>query len=134
MEIAGFTVHVSELDGVRLVENIYPERIEMSKLAPYIASFLELWEDPSPAVALSDVRRLREIGDDVRPFAVSVLQRLRLNSNLVASAWCTGGNEPTHSQLIDLLADVKGSERAVFRTREEAIDYLRGRIAMSNEQ
>jgi hypothetical protein len=52
----------------------------------------------------------------------------------VSAAWVYGDNEHIHSVFFEVLSKVKGSERALFATREEAVAALRERIAAWRER
>jgi hypothetical protein len=128
MEIGGFEFRVSELDGCRVIESVYPESIDITKLAQTIASYYDLWDDETPTISLGNLCNLGELSDEAQQILKSVIQRTVLEPSFVAAAWFTGENDRVYDEITRVRREAGRTTNDVYRTREEAIEFLRAAI------
>ena len=128
MEIGGFEFRVSELDGCRVIESIYPESIDVTKLAQTIASYYDLWDDETPTVSLGNLCQLGELSDEAQQILKSVIQRTVLLPSFVGAAWYTGDNDTVYDEIARVRREAGRPTNDVFRTREDAVAFLRTAI------
>ena len=129
MEIGGFEFRVSEIDGCRVIESVYPESIDVTKLAQTIATYYDLWDDETPTLSLGNLCRLGELSEEVQQILKSVIQRTVLEPSFVAAAWYTGDNEKVYDEITRVRSEAGRPTNDVYRTREEAVEFLRAAIA-----
>ena len=61
MHIAGFTFTVSELDGFRFIETVFPSVFDRRRLWAAASSYPTLWDENLPTVTLNDVEHMGEL-------------------------------------------------------------------------
>jgi hypothetical protein len=134
MHIAGFTFAVSEIDGFRFIETIFPAVFDQRRLWAAASSYPTLWDENLPTVTLNDVEHMGEMDAEASKVLKWVLQQNQIRARLVATSWVTGGNVRAREQILEVLRDVGRPVDTVFEQREEAIAFLRARIREWREQ
>lgn len=129
VEFGGFRFEIYELDGCKLIESHYPSEVEIGTLSSTIARYYDLWDDDKPTASLVDLSRLTTLDDEVKRVLKSVIQRTVLVPMFVGSAWYTGGNDAMRDMVLEVRRDAGRTAEEVFRDREDALAYIRGRIA-----
>lgn len=129
VDVGGFLLWVSDIDGIRTIETRYPSRIDVSKLSTVISTYYDLWDDESPTINLTHIDQLEALNAQVRAVLKSVVQRTIGQDSFVGSAWICGSNTEVGREVISILRESGRIGTSVFATREEAIEYLRGCIA-----
>lgn len=112
----------------RILEAVYPDRIDVSNLSSVISDYYDLWDDVTPTVSLGSVEHVVEVSDDARDIAVALFGRIIARPNFVAAAWYTGGNVYADRLWKEILSVVPGSERIVFAARGDALSFLERRL------
>lgn len=123
--VGGFSMWVSEIDGIRTIETRYPARIDVSKLSIVIAKYYDLWDDESPTINLTHIEQLESLNAQVRAVLKSVVSRTIGQEAFVGSAWVCGSNAEVGREVVTILREAGRMGTSVFATRPEAIDYLR---------
>ncbi len=129
VDVGGFLLWVSEIDGIRTIETRYPAKIDVSKLSTVISTYYDLWDDESPTINLTHIEQLEALNAQVRAVLKSVVQRTIGQDTFVGSAWTCGSNDEVGLEVISILRESGRIGTSVFATREEAIEYLRRCIA-----
>jgi hypothetical protein len=111
-----------------VIESVYPEAIDITKLAQTIASYYDLWDDAVPTVSLGNLCRLGELSEEAQQILKSVIQRTVLEPSFVAAAWFTGDNETVYDEITRVRREAGRPTNDVYRTREEAVEFLRAAI------
>jgi len=128
VDVGGFLLWVSDIDGIRTIETRYPARIDVSKLSTVISTYYDLWDDESPTINLTHIDQLEALNAQVRAVLKSVVQRTIGQDSFVGSAWICGSNAEVGREVISILRESGRIGTSVFATRDEAIEYLRGCI------
>lgn len=128
MQIAGFTFAVSELEGYRFIETIFPSVFDRQRLWAAAASYPTIWDEVRPTVTLNDVSEMGELDDEAHKVLRWVLQQNMIRARLLATSWVTGGNERSREQIAEVLVDVGRRTDTIFESRDEALDYLHRKI------
>jgi hypothetical protein len=113
----------------RVLETIYPETVDIPKLAAVIADYYGLWDESTPTAALGNIGRLRHMSPDARDVSQALFSRFVKRENYVGAAWYTEGNAYARELWTRILANVPGSQRMIFDRREDALAYLEARLA-----
>ena len=124
VDIGGFRLWVSEIDGIRTIETRYPARIDVTKLSTVIAAYYDLWDDESPTINLTHIEQLEALNAQVRAVLKSVVLRTIGQDSFVGSAWVCGTNADVGREVVMILREAGRVGTSVFATRGEAIDYL----------
>lgn len=124
MQIAGFTFAVSELDGYRFIETVFPAVFDRQRLWAAASSYPTLWDEARPTVTLNDVTLMGELDAEALRVLKWVLQQNTIHARLLATSWVTGGNERSREQIVAVLCDVGRQTDNLFETREDALAYL----------
>jgi len=119
---------VGDLDGVRLIRVLFPRVLTPSTMPEAYSQYLTLWEHDLPTVVLVDMVRLEEMPADAKRALHVLLGRIAIMTNFVASAWMQPHHAGIAAVLIDLLRDA-GGQRTIFTVEDDALAYLRERIA-----
>jgi hypothetical protein len=128
MEDTEVQYSVGDLDGVRLIRTMFPKTLAPSTMAEGYAKYLALWEVDTPTVVLVDVSRLDGLPPAGRGAIAVLLRRIGIIPSFITSAWLCGRN-PVASVFEGLLREAGRDVRAIFEREEDAIAYLRERIA-----
>lgn len=128
IEVGGFRLWVSDIDGIRTIETRYPPTIDVSKLSTVISTYYDLWDDESPTINLTHVDQLENLNAQVRAVLKSVVMRTIGQDTFVGSAWIFGRNEDVQREIVTILRESGRAGSSVFSTRDEAVVYLRDRI------
>ena len=128
MQIAGFTFTVSDLEGYRFIESVFPTVFDHRRLWAAASSYPTLWDEHRPTVTLNDVSHMGDLDGEARKVLKWVLQQNAIRARLLATSWVTGGDERIRSQIASVLVEVGRATDTIFDTREEAIAYLRDAI------
>ena len=131
IEIEEFVFNVSELDGCKLIETVFPPDIDRVKLAIPAATFLSLWDETTPTVLLADVTQLRALGDKSRDVLVHILKRNETRPNLRGAVFVATDNREMFREMQRLMPEVGRLPETVFEERDAAVAYLRERIRAS---
>lgn len=128
MQIAGFTFFVSEFEGYRFIETVFPDTFDQKRLWAAASSYPTLWDEGRPTVTLNDVTQMGDLDGEARRVLKWVLQQNMIRAQLLATSWVTGSNESAREQIAQVLRDVGRQTDTLFEKREEALDYLRRKI------
>lgn len=128
MQIAGFIFTVSELEGYRFIETVFPEEFDRSRLWAAASSYPTLWDESRPTVTLNDIRKMPELDDEARRVLRWVLQQNQIRARLLATSWVAGTNDAGRQQIEQILTSVGRPISTVFATRAEALTHLREAI------
>jgi hypothetical protein len=128
MQIAGFTFLVSEFEGYRFIETIFPDAFDQKRLWAAASSYPTLWDESRPTVTLNDVTNMGDLDGEARRVLKWVLQQNMIRAQLLATSWVTGSNDRARDQIAEVLLDVGRQTDTLFESREEALAYLRRRI------
>ena len=128
MHIAGFTFTVSELDGFRFIETVFPGVFDQRRLWAAASSYPTLWDENLPTVTLNDVAHMGELDAEASKVLKWVLQQNQIRARLVATSWVTGGNAHAREQILTILRDVGRPTDTIFDRREDAVEFLREQI------
>jgi hypothetical protein len=128
VDVGGFRLWVSEIDGIRTIETRYPARIDVTKLSTVIAAYYDLWDDESPTINLSHIEQLEALNAQVRAVLKSVVLRTIGQDSFVGSAWVCGTNADVGREVVTILREAGRGGASVFAARDEAIDYLQNCI------
>lgn len=128
MQIAGFIFTVSELEGYRFIETVFPAEFDRDRLWAAASSYPTLWDESRPTVTLNDIRLMPEMDDEARRVLRWVLQQNQIRARLLATSWVTGDNQVARQQIESVLTSVGRPVTTVFNTRAEALTHLRGAI------
>lgn len=128
MQIAGFTFTVSELDGYRFIESVFPTTFDQKRLWAAASSYPTLWDEKKPTVTLNLVGQMGDLDDEARKVLRWVLQQNQIRAQLVATSWVTEGNTRVQAQIEAVLNEVGRPSNNIFETRDAAIEYLRTKI------
>jgi hypothetical protein len=135
MDSAGFEYFIQELDGYNLVVSLCPEVIDERKLAITTSVYYGLIEesDTHPFVCMTDVSRIRELADTARDVLMFILRRNMARPGYLCSAWVVGTNAYIDGRIRDVLTAAGRPTDTIFETRDQALDYLRGRIRTARD-
>lgn len=125
VDVGGFSLWVSEIDGIRTIETRYPAKIDVTKLSTVISKYYDLWDDESPTINLTHIDQLESLNAQVRAVLKSVVLRTIGQDSFVGSAWICGSNAEVGREVVAILRESGRVGTSVFATRAEAIDYLR---------
>jgi hypothetical protein len=128
MQIAGFTFLVSELEGYRFIETVFPDTFDRKRLWAAASSYPTLWDETRPTVTLNDVTQMGELDEEARKVLKWVLQQNMIRAQLLATSWVTGSNDRAREQIAEVLRDVGRETDTLFVERGEALAYLRRKI------
>ena len=128
MQIAGFTFLVSELEGYRFIETVFPDTFDRKRLWAAASSYPTLWDEGRPTVTLNDVTQMGDLDSEARRVLKWVLQQNMIRAQLLATSWVTGSNESAREQIAEVLRDVGRQTDTLFAGRDEALSYLRRKI------
>lgn len=128
IDVAGFRLLVSDIEGVRAIETRYPPIIDVTKLSTVIAAFYDLWDDDAPTINLTDVEQLERLSNQARAVLKSVVTRTIGQDTFVASAWICGANLDVKGEIVAILREAGRPGDSVFASRDEALEYLRACI------
>ena len=92
VDVGGFLLWVSDIDGIRTIETRYPSRIDVSKLSTVISTYYDLWDDESPTINLTHIDQLEALNAQVRAVLKSVVQRTIGQDSFRGSAWTGASN------------------------------------------
>ena len=119
---------VEDVEGVRLIRVLFPRVLTPSTMPEAYSQYLALWENDLPTAVLVDMSRLEEMPADAKRALHVLLGRIAILTNFVASAWM----QPSHAGIAAVLADLlrdAGGQRTIFTAEDDALAYLRDRIA-----
>jgi hypothetical protein len=119
---------VEEVDGVRMIRVTFPRVLTPSTMPEAYTQYLALWEHEYPTAVLVDMVRLEEMPADAKRALHVLLGRISILENFVASAWMQPKHAGIAAVLMDLLRDA-GGQRTIFTSEDDALAYLRDRIA-----
>lgn len=125
MELGGFDFTISEIDGCRAIEVVYPPAIDVSRLSTIISQYYDLWDESTPTVSLVNLSRLTGFTEEVRQILKSVIQRTVLQPSFVGAAWYTADNRAIYDEIVRVRIEAGRSTNDVFESRDEAVAYLR---------
>ena len=128
VDIGGFSLWVSEIDGIRTIETRYPAKIDVTRLSTVISKYYDLWDDESPTINLTHIEKLESLNAQVRAVLKSVVSRTIGQESFVGSAWICGSNSEVGREVVAILRESGRVGTSVFATRPEAIEYLKGCI------
>src|SRR4051812_28909815 len=106
MEIAGFQFNTSDLDGYRLIESVFPDTIDKSRLWSVASSYPTLWDEKKPTVTINDLTAMKLFGTEELGVLKWVLQQNDVRAQLLATSWVTGPNGALAEQVRAVLGEV----------------------------
>lgn len=134
MHIAGFTFAVSELDGYRFIETVFPSVFDQRRLWAAASSYPTLWNENLPTVTLNDVANMGELDAEASKVLKWVLQQNQIRARLIATSWVTNGNLHSREQIATILHEVGRATDTIFDERTDALAYLRQQIRQWEDQ
>jgi hypothetical protein len=131
MEIAGFVIEVGELDGTRLIRTVFPTVFDSRRLWAAASSYPTLWDEENPTVTINDISMMGDFEEspEARNVVKWVLEQNQKRARLVATSWVYGDNDRAAAQIRSLLEEVGRSTGNLFARDDEALQYIRGRLA-----
>ena len=125
LRVEGFEFRVGELDGYRLIDVVFPPRPVSSRLAMCIEPFFSLWDDDEKTVQILDVSQCEGLDETAHEYFKLTIRRTIHQPGYTASAWVVGDNAQMADDLERLLFDAMSMVQGVFKTRAEAVEFVR---------
>jgi hypothetical protein len=125
-------MEIDDLDGYRLVITIFPKYVDLSHLAPAIATFFSKIEESSRWVALTDISALEKVDEGFHEVLRTVMKRAQIAQGFLGGVWVTGGRAELDEFAKGALAAAGRPLDLVHHTREGGIAHLR-RIIQARE-